>query len=201
MIGSLGKRLARLALLPALRGSEEVLVGGQAVIEGVMMRSPHSYAVAVRQPTGTIAVMQDYIQRPSEKYRWLKFPILRGLGTLGQSLVIGIKALRYSAEQALEEPEKKKEQEKKKPEFNNWMLALNLLFSIGFFIFFYKFVPLVATTKLQALSPVFAGPVVFNLVDGVIRIALFLLFIWAVSPWIRPFVRAIRNRSRLVTTR
>jgi uncharacterized protein YqhQ len=174
-------RMARLALLPIVQGQEEVLVGGQAVIEGVMMRSPHSYAVAVRQPAGTIAVMQDFIERPSEKYRWLKFPILRGLGTLGQSLVIGIKALRYSAEQALEETEKK--QEKKKPEFSNWLLALNLLFSLGFFIFFYKFVPLYLTTEAKSYFPRIENPLVFNLVDGVIRILLFLGFLWAISQW------------------
>lgn len=173
--------MARLALLPIVQGQEEVLVGGQAVIEGVMMRSPHSYAVAVRQPAGTIAVMQDFIERPSEKYRWLKFPILRGLGTLGQSLVIGIKALRYSAEQALEETEKK--QEKKKPEFSNWLLALNLLFSLGFFIFFYKFVPLYLTTEAKSYFPRIENPLVFNLVDGVIRILLFLGFLWAISQW------------------
>ncbi len=80
-------------------------MGGQAVIEGVMMRSPHSYAVAVRQPSGALAVTQAYLDRPSERYPWLKLPILRGLGVLGQALVLGMRALRYSAEQALEEPE------------------------------------------------------------------------------------------------
>lgn len=50
----------------------ETVLGGQAVIEGVMMRSPHSYAVAVRQPSGTIAVMQEFLDRPSEKHPWLK---------------------------------------------------------------------------------------------------------------------------------
>jgi uncharacterized protein YqhQ len=176
-------RMARLALLPIVQGPEEVLVGGQAVIEGVMMRSPHSYAVAVRQPAGAIAVMQDYIERPSEKYRWLKYPVLRGLGTLGQSLVIGIKALRYSAEQAIEEPEKEKEQDKKKPAFNNWLLALNLAFSLGFFIFFYKFVPLYLTTEARSYFPRIENPLIFNLVDGVIRILLFLGFLWVISQW------------------
>src|SRR3972149_521981 len=128
-------RWARLVVLPLVQGSEEVLVGGQAVIEGVMMRSPHSFAVAVRQPAGTIAVMQDFLQRPSEKHRWLRYPILRGLGTLGQALVLGIKALRYSAEQALDEPEEASEQKKKKTELSNWLLALNLAFSLGFFLF------------------------------------------------------------------
>jgi len=183
MIGSLGKRLARLALLPALRSSEEVLVGGQAVIEGVMMRSPHSYAVAVRQPAGNIVVMRSFIERPSEKYPWLKYPILRGLGTLGQSLVIGIKALRYSAEAALEEPGKKDEKKEKKPELSNWLLALNLLFSLGFFVVFYKLLPLYLTTEAKGYFPRIENPFLFNLVDGVIRIVLFLGFLWLISQW------------------
>ena len=99
------RQALRLITLPLLQAPEEALMGGQAVIEGVMMRSPHSYAVAVRQPSGSLAVTQAYLDRPSERHPWLKYPILRGLGVLGQALVLGIRALRYSAEQALEEPE------------------------------------------------------------------------------------------------
>jgi uncharacterized protein YqhQ len=182
-MGSFWKHLARLALAPALQGSEEVLVGGQAVIEGVMMRSPHSYAVAVRQPAGNIAVMQSFIQRPSEKSRWFKYPVLRGLGTLGQSLVIGIKALRYSADAALEEPAKDGARPEKKQEFSNWLVAFNLLFSLGFFIVFYKLLPLYLTTEAKGYFPKIENPFLFNLVDGVIRIALFLGFLWLISQW------------------
>jgi len=181
-IGELARRLSKLALLPALRG-EEVLVGGQAVIEGVMMRSPHSYAVAVRQPAGTIAVLRDFIERPSEKYRWLKYPILRGLGTLGQSLVLGIKALRYSAQAALEDPEKKEAKAEKKPEFSTWIIALNLIFSLGFFVVFYKLLPLYLTTEAKGYFPKIENPFLFNLVDGIIRMVLFLGFLWLISQW------------------
>jgi uncharacterized protein YqhQ len=182
-IASTLRRAARLALLPYLQGPEEVLVGGQAVIEGVMMRSPHSFAVAVRQPAGTIAVLQEYLERPSEKHPWLKYPILRGLGTLGQALVLGIRALRYSAEQAIEEPEKAKDKPKKKSELSGWLLALNLAFSLGFFIFFYKFLPLYLTTEVKGRFPVVENTLVFNLVDGVIRIALFLGFLLLIAQW------------------
>ena len=175
------RRVIRLVLLPYLQGQEEVLVGGQAVIEGVMMRSPHSFAVAVRRPTGSIALMQDFLQRPSEKYRWLKYPVLRGLGTVGQALVLGIRALRYSAEQAIETPESAKQE--KKSELSNWLLALNLVFALGFFVFFYKFVPLYLTTELQGRYPAVENTFVFNLVDGTIRIALFLGFLLVVAQW------------------
>jgi uncharacterized protein YqhQ len=175
------RRALRLALLPCLQGSDEVLVGGQAVIEGVMMRSPHSFAVAVRRPAGSIAILQDSLERPSEKYRCLKYPVLRGLGLVGQALVLGIRALRYSAEQALEDAEPKAP--KKKRELSNWLLALNLIFSLGFFIFFYKFVPLYLTTQLKGHYPAVENAFLFNLVDGTIRILLFLGFLVVIAQW------------------
>ncbi len=158
-------------------------MGGQAVIEGVMMRSPHSYAVAVRRPKGSIAVTQDFLARPSDKFHWLRYPVLRGLGTLGQALVLGIRALRYSAEQALEDPEGSAGPEEKKAEMSFWLLAVNLAFSLGFFIVFYKFLPLYIATLLKRQWPVAENTVVFNLLDGFIRMALFLGFLFAVSQW------------------
>src|SRR5208337_5681747 len=83
------RNLFRLIALPLLQAPEEALMGGQAVIEGVMMRSPHSYAIAVRQPGGAIAVAKDYLEKPSERHPWLKYPLLRGLGTLGQAMCSG----------------------------------------------------------------------------------------------------------------
>lgn len=172
------RKAVRLAGLPFVQGPEEILVGGQAVIEGVMMRSPHSWAVAVRKSSGLIAVNQDYLDRPSERRRWLRYPILRGLGVLGQAMVLGIRALRYSAQEALDE-EKPAEAAapKKKPEFGNWLLTLNLVCSLGFFIVFYKFLPLYATTFIQRHYGVIHNFVAFNLVDGVIRLVLFLAFL------------------------
>jgi uncharacterized protein YqhQ len=171
----------RLAAVPFLQAPDEVLMGGQAVIEGVMMRSTHSYAVAVRQPKGSIAVKRDFLERPSEKHRWLKCPGLRGLGTLGQAVVLGIRALRYSAEQALEEAMPAKE--KKKPEISTWVLVVNVAFTLGFFIFFYKFLPLYLATLANRRYPVMNNPVAFNLVDGAIRIILFLGFLFALAQW------------------
>jgi len=178
-IGLLARRMGRLLLLPFLQGPEEILVGGQAVIEGVMMRSPHSFAVAVRRPNGSMAVTQDFLDRPSEKHPWLKYPVLRGLGVLGQAMVLGIKALRYSAEAALEDPkaDESAPKKEKKPELSNWLLALNLAFSLGFFILFYKLLPLYLATLLKGRWAPAGNLVVFNLVDGTIRIVLFLAFL------------------------
>src|SRR5271157_219336 len=176
------RNLPRLIVLPILQAPEEALMGGQAVIEGVMMRSPHSYAVAVRQPGGTIAVSKDYLEKPSEKHPWLKYPLLRGLGVLGQAMVLGIRALRYSAEQAMDEPGKPAQADKK-VELSNWLLAANLVLSLGFFVFFYKYVPLSLATLISRRYPAAGNLLIFNFLDGIIRIVLFLGFLFFISQW------------------
>src|SRR2546423_15619532 len=80
---------------------DEILVGGQAVIEGVMMRSPKGYSVAVRRQDGTVRVIKDALKTVGEKWKMFKLPVLRGVGVLGQALGLGIKALRFSAEEAI----------------------------------------------------------------------------------------------------
>jgi uncharacterized protein YqhQ len=173
--------LVMVQLLPALEeGGQETLVGGQAVLEGVMMRSPHAWAIACRKPSGEISVHSEPLERLSEKHKWMGWPVVRGVITLGHAMSLGFRALKFSANTALDElmPEKT---ENKKLEISGWVAAVNIVFSLGFFIFMYKFLPLVAATELKRVSPIFAEQIVFNLVDGVIRIGLFLLFIWGVS--------------------
>ena len=84
-----------------LKAGEEVLVGGQAVFEGVMMRSPKSYSIAVRKPDGTIVVKKDYLPRPSDRRALWGYPLLRGIATLGQAFTLGVRALRFSTDQVL----------------------------------------------------------------------------------------------------
>ena len=85
---------------------DQIIVGGQAVIEGVMMRAPHSYAVAVRRPDGQIVARSERLPALSEKYPLLKLPVLRGSAVLIQSMFLGIKALNFSANVAFHEAEK-----------------------------------------------------------------------------------------------
>src|SRR3954466_9853970 len=96
---------AHLQMMPVLESGEETLVGGQAVMEGVMMRAPHSYCVAVRKPSGEIVTEEMPLARMSEQYKIFSYPILRGLGTLYQALKLGGRALRFSATAALDNPE------------------------------------------------------------------------------------------------
>jgi len=172
-------------LLPAMEsGQEELLVGGQAVVEGVMMRAPHSFSVAVRQPGGGIAVHTELVERPSERFPLLRFPVLRGLGTLGQALWLGIRALRFSAMSALEiVPSSAPAGETAAGTPGGWAMTLNLMVSLTFFLGFYKFLPLLLATLIQKHYPAFQNHFLFNLTDGVIRLALFFGFLGAVSSW------------------
>ena len=176
---------AYIQLLPVLESGEETLVGGQAVIEGVMMRAPHSYCVAVRKPSGEIVTQEMPVPRMSEKYPLFKYPVLRGLGTLGQAMSLGIKALRFSANASLSEEDAAKA---KPEEVSSWVLTLNLLFSFGFFVFLYKFVPLYLVTQLGKIYPALVnhtvgGRIAFNAADGVIRMAIFVGFLLLISRW------------------
>ncbi len=216
------KFLAAVQLLPALESGEETLVGGQAVLEGVMMRSPHAWAIACRKPSGEVVTMSEPLDRPSEKHKWMAWPIVRGVMTLGYAMNLGYRALRFSANVAIEdvmqqedgvsvgvgvvtgaspvppkrsqaEPSElptstslvptKSESREKAAALSNWLAAGNIVLSLAFFIFMYKYLPLLAATELKKIDPALGGRIAFNLVDGGIRLALFLLFIWGVSLW------------------
>ena len=172
--------LVGMQLLPALEAGEETLVGGQAVLEGVMMRSPHAWAIACRKPSGEITTHSEPLERLSEKHKWMGWPGIRGVMTLGQAMTLGFRALKFSANVALDELQPDVEPGKKL-EISGWLAAVNIIFSLAFFIFMYKFVPLVAATELKKVVPVFGGRILFNLADGIVRLLLFLLFIWGVS--------------------
>ena len=179
--------LAAVQLLPALESGEETtLVGGQAVLEGVMMRSPHAWGIAVRKPSGQIVTHSEPLERPSEQHKWMGWPVVRGVMTLGHAMTLGFRALKFSANAALEEipvTDSDGKNPGKKMEISGWVAGLNMAFSILFFIFMYKYLPLLATTELKRVNPVFGQQFLFNLVDGLIRIAMFLLFVWGVSLW------------------
>jgi uncharacterized protein YqhQ len=205
--------LVAVQLLPALESGEETLVGGQAVLEGVMMRSPHAWAIACRKPSGEVVTMSEPLARPSEKHKWMAWPIVRGVMTLGYAMSLGYRALRFSANVAIEEvmqndehvetaasavPLKRSEAEpsttelakaksaqknsrEKAATISGWLAAGNVILSLAFFIFMYKYLPLLAATELKRYNPALGGQIMFNLVDGAVRLILFLLFIWGVS--------------------
>ncbi len=176
-----------------------------------MMRSPHAWAIACRKPSGEIVTMSEPLERPSEKHKWMAWPIVRGVMTLGYAMNLGYRALRFSANVAIEDmmqeenhaataasaaPPKqsaagnpgssessKSQSREKAATLSNWLAAVNIVISLAFFIFMYKYIPLLAATELKKINPALGGRIVFNLIDGGIRLGLFLLFIWGVSLW------------------
>ncbi len=162
-----------------------LLVGGQAVIEGVMMKAPNAIATAVRRANGKIEIKAEAYQSISVKYPFLKTPFLRGAVNLIEMMIIGIKTLNYSADIAMQDAEEaeqkdKPEKEKKKKSSGNSNLTLffTLLVAFGIGIALFFVLPLFVTTKLFNLEH---DVLMFNLVSGLIRLALLLIYIVAIS--------------------
>jgi uncharacterized protein YqhQ len=175
-------------MLPALESGEETLVGGQAVMEGVMMRAPHSYCVAVRKADGSVVTEEMPLARMSELYKMYRYPVFRGIGTLYQAMKLGLKALRFSANAAIEEQLQAQPADTARPakpakEPPKWAMSAMLVFQLAFFIFLYKFVPLFVVTRLKAVYPALENRFAFNAADGVVRILIFLAFLYLVSQW------------------
>jgi Predicted metal-dependent enzyme len=192
LLRQFARQFAAIHVLLATENGQETLVGGQAVIEGVMMRSPHAWGIAVRRPQGGMALHCEPLERMSDKHKWAGIPVLRGIMTLGQALSLGVKATRFSTDVALQELQDPKSDgpapndDNTRPgmgKISGWFMAVNVLFGVAFFIFMYKYIPLLATTKLRAFYPELKNIFLFNLVDGVIRIVLFLGFMWLISRW------------------
>lgn len=143
-------------------------VGGQAVIEGVMMRGKTHVAVAVRQPDGEISVDVRPVNSISDRYPILKKPFLRGVVSLVESLVMGMKALAYSAQVSGDEDEKLDSNE----------MALTIAVSAGLAILLFIVIP---TWSMRFLTGITQDHMALNLAEGVLRMAIFLAYIAAIS--------------------
>ncbi len=152
-----------------MAAQSRILVGGQAVIEGVMMRVPGSYAVAVRDPEGQIQSRHEEFTSAVERHRWLKTPLLRGVVHLFEALKIGLSTLNWSAGVAYPE-----EAGTKSSASTFLSTTLALVLAVGLFFV----APLWITTRLLQLEQHALG---FNLVSGAIRITFFLLYLGLIS--------------------
>lgn len=152
----------------------DMLIGGQAVIEGVMMRSLTGYSVAVRQPDGGVSIRKDKLVSITQKYPFLKIPVLRGSVVLIQSLILGMRALNYSASVA-------SAGEEGEEEMSNWAIAgsmgLALVLGVGLFIL----APLGLTNLIRHYLLPEMGNFAYNAIDGVIRAIFFFVYVWSIS--------------------
>jgi uncharacterized protein YqhQ len=159
-------------------------IGGQAVIEGVMMRSPSRMAVAVRRPDGSVAMMQRPFVSVTQKSKWLRLPVVRGAVSLFEALYLGITALNYSADEAAREPDK--DGTKKASGWQSAAQGLMVVFSLGLGILLFVVLPARLTSWLG-----FHDRIGFGLVDGVFRLIAFLLYLVLISQW-REMARVLR---------
>ena len=170
---------------------DDILVGGQAVIEGVMMRSPKGYSVAVRRQDGTVRVMKDALLALGQKSKIFKAPVVRGVGVLAQALVLGIRALRFSAEEALSEEITNKDAKKAAPkdpaQVSSWLIAGNLVLALGINVLLFVALPLLMTRLLQTQIG-FHSSLLFNGIDGLLRVMVFVAFLYSVS-WMKDMKR------------
>jgi len=182
---------------------EDILVGGQAVIEGVMMRTPRAYAVAVRRLDGSIEVKREQVKRLSERCRIFSWLIIRGFAVLVQSLALGIRTLNYSVNVSMQDMEAREASEaeaeaakngaqekadsqnatsKKKKETNNTLpIVSSMILGVAAAVLLFILLPLGLTTLLKGHFDAIDNWVVFNLVDGVIRVVIFFAYLLAIS--------------------
>ena len=146
----------------------DLAVGGQAVIEGVMMRDANKTATAVRLPNGEIEVETHPVTSIRDRYPVLNLPLIRGSVIMVESLVIGMRALSFSAQAAGEEDEQMTKKE----------IAMTILFALVLASVLFIVIPTGAAHLAAAYTD---DPVVFNLIEGGIRLLVFLLYIWGIS--------------------
>lgn len=147
---------------------DKPVIGGQAVIEGVMMRGPELVATAVREPSGEISVKTEEVSSITKRYPILKKPLVRGVVALAESLVLGLKSLSYSAQKAGEEGEELSDKE----------IFLTMLVSLGLAIILFVVIPTAAAKYVQALIQ---DPFWLNLAEGVLRMLIFLAYVYGIS--------------------
>ncbi len=185
---------ALLKKLVLLVSKQYASIGGQAVIEGVMMRSPNAFVVAVRKPDGSIRLRRDQWYGLSNKLAFLKKPFLRGVLVLVETMANGIVSLNYSANIAMDEENKKEalkkgqteeeyektKKSKEKVSLETFLsIAVSFLFGIGLFVF----VPHAATALIEKYSGATwdLQSWQFHAVDGTIKAFIFLTYIWLIS--------------------
>ena len=142
-------------------------IGGQAVIEGVMMKNKDKLAIAVRKPNGKIAIKK---QRLKPKPSFQKLPFIRGIVNLIEMLIIGMKALTWSANQTTD-----KEEEKLSKTELTWTIIISLIIVIVFFVALPYFLTFLVGAREES------NPIVFNFIDGLIKISFFLIYILFIS--------------------
>ncbi len=173
-------------------------VGGQAVIEGIMMRSPSSLAVAVRRANGEIVVKEQPWESIWDRFTFLRWPFIRGSIVLMEAMVNGIQALTFSADQAMADEELKTKNTKNKSDedtadqetdeeqvkpMSRWMLWGTIILSLLFGFALFKGVPHLVATGLGYVTgdEITTKDPLFHIIDGAVKILIFVGYVWGIS--------------------
>ena len=175
-------------------------IGGQAVVEGIMIRSANAFAVAVRKASGDIIVKSEGLKKRNSNSIWKK-PCFRGVAALGSTLVLGMKAINFSASFFEEEPKDSKNRKKAvrkkgiksgKKKTSQGLSTIELAFSIGtallLTIFLYKALPLAIAGLFKSWSSFFANTIAFNSIDAIAKILILIGVMWSFG-----FIKDIRR--------
>ncbi len=163
------KLFTRMVTLPFTTAEAIMTIGGQAVVEGVMMKSPRHLATAVRKPNGTIKVKHRKEQFLTQRTFLGKVPFVRGMIVLFETMIKGMRELNWSANEAIDEEEEK---------LNAWELGLMMALSIALALALFKFLPLLLASWI---TKDVGNNWTFNLLDGGIKFSFFLLYLLAIS--------------------
>lgn len=157
--------------------------GGQAVIEGVMMRGKHHIAIAVRKSSGEIVVHDEPVGAYTQRNSWLKLPFIRGVVSLCESFTLGIRSLQYSANQYMDGEEE--------GELSPWEMTLMVAVAVGVAILFFVVLPLLARGFIGSLLPenmAVSKAFVKNFIEGLIRAVILIAYIICIS-WVKDIQR------------
>jgi uncharacterized protein YqhQ len=157
----------------ALVAKRDAPVGGQAVLEGVMMRGISTWAVAVRNPEGQVELSSEPLVPWAKRHRLWRVPVIRGVVALGESLKIGFRALAISANAQLEEDE-----EGEKEEIGGWVWGLTIVLSMALAVGLFFVVPVGLTSLIKDQL---GSPFLFWLIEGLLRTGIFIAYIVAIS--------------------
>ena len=146
----------------------KINLGGQAVIEGVMMRGPGVIATAVREPSGGIVLRREPLTSVGDRFPVLKKPMIRGVIALFEALVYGLRALSFSAQAAGEEGE----------ELTNREIAMTMVFSFGLAILLFVIIP---TYAAKFVHSAVTDPHLLNILEGLLRLGIFFVYVVAIS--------------------
>ncbi|MFH1720632.1 MAG: DUF1385 domain-containing protein [Patescibacteria group bacterium] len=158
-------------------------IGGQAVIEGVMMRSPHHVVVSVRKESGKIKSKHENFLSLTQKHKIFSLPVLRGMVGLIEMMIVGYRALNFSANESVEENPKEKHEKTTLENIGDIILMLfSIILALAIGIFLFKFVPLSLAEFLSNNFPLIKeNYVLYNIIDGITKTLIFVGYIWVIS--------------------